>query len=97
MILFLHDASVELLLQRTILTPQIIKLTSDLSNVSLRSLLNVLQIEQQDFLGFLVLSRLVSLRNLGQIVVLLVEQSLGILHSVEQVEVLAVFIRLEIE
>jgi hypothetical protein len=96
-ILFLHDASVELLLQRTILTPQIIKLTSDLSNVSLRSLLNVLQIEQQDFLGFLVLSRLVSLRNLGQIVVLLVEQSLGILHSVEQVEVLAVFIRLEIE
>jgi len=95
--LLLHDALVKLNLQLAVLALAILKLTEGLLDVGLSHLLNVLQIEEQHFFGLLVLSCFIGLGDLSQVVILLVEQELGVLNSVEQIEVLSVFIRFEVQ
>jgi len=96
-LLFLHDALVELLLHLSVLGPLLFQLRLVLSHVLRGNLLDVLQIVEQNLLCLLVTCFLVSFVDLLQVVAFLVEQGLRILHSVEHLEVLAILVRLKVQ
>ncbi len=96
MVLFLHNALVKLLLYHAILVLRPIQFLSGALYVTLDVLLNVLEVMEQYFLRFFCSRLLVGVVDFNQVVLLLREEGLGVLHSVEQVEVLSVLIRLEV-
>jgi hypothetical protein len=95
-VLFLHDALVKLLLYHAILVLRPIQFLSGALYITLDVFLNVLEVMEQYFLRFFCSRLLVGVVDFNQVVLLLREEGLGVLHSVEQVEVLSVLIRLEV-
>ena len=96
MVLFLHNALVKLLLYHAILVLRPIQFLSGALYITLDVFLNVLEVMEQYFLRFFCSRLLVGVVDFNQVVLLLREEGLGVLHSVEQVEVLSVLIRLEV-
>ncbi len=97
MFFLLVDAAVELRLQCSVLVLTGFQLLVALLHISTGDLLNVLQVMQKHFFSLLVLGTFVGRAYLLQVVGLLVEKCFGVLHCVEQVEVLPVLVRLEIQ
>ena len=97
MLFFTSDALVELLLRVPVLLSASLKLTNTLIALAADDARDVLQVVQEDFALFLFLGILVSGVDLAHVVQLLVEVLLRVDQRVEQVAVLAVLFRLEVE